>query len=58
MFFIVIGLILFEILEKTLYSETCVKRSLKKDDTKVLKTSGSLAHVKSTGAFCNTFDLY
>ena len=58
MFFIVIGLLVFEILEKTLYNETCVKRSLKKDETKVLKTGGSLAHVKSTGAFCNIFDLY
>ena len=38
-------------------------RALKIDNTKVLKTGGSLVQVKSiaecsNGAFCNTFDLH
>ena len=45
------------------YSKTCLKRSLKTDKTKVLKTIGSLMKVESIaecslGVFCNTFDLH
>ena len=45
-----------------IYSETCLKRPLKIDKTKVLKTNDSLMQVEiiaecSLGAFCNTFDL-
>ena len=46
-----------------LYSKTCLKRSLKKDKIKVLKTNYSLMKLESIaecslGAFCNTFDLH
>ena len=46
-----------------IYSKTCLKRSLKNRQTKVLKTNGSLMKVESIaecslGAFCNTFDLH
>ena len=45
------------------YSKTCLKQPLKRDNTKVLKTNGSLMKVESIaecslGAFCNTFDLH
>ena len=47
----------------TQYSKTCLKRTLKKCKTKILKTDGSLMQVKSIaecslGAFCNTFELH
>ena len=42
--------------------KTCLKKSLKKDKTKILITNGSLVKVKRIaeplGAFCNTFDLH
>ena len=45
------------------YSETCLKRPLKIDKAKVLKTNGSLMKVESIaecslGAFCNNYDLH
>ena len=45
-----------------MYSIICLKRTLKIDKTKVIKTNGSLMKVESIaecslGAFCNTFDL-
>ena len=56
---------LYKFLDKILYvySKTCLKRSLKTDKTKVLKTNGSLMKVESIaecslGAFCNTVDLH
>ena len=47
----------------TVYSKTCLKRPLKKDKTKVLKTNGSLMKVKSIaecslGAFRITFKFH
>ena len=46
-----------------MYSKPCLKRPLKIDKTKVLKTNGSFVKVESIaecslGAFCNTFDLH
>ena len=45
------------------YSKTCLKRPIKIDKTKVLKTNGSLMKVEniaecSLGAFFNTVDLH
>ena len=45
------------------YSKTCLKRPLRTDKTKVLKTNGSLMKVESIAecsmsAFCNTFDMH
>ena len=45
------------------YSKICLKWPLKIDETKVLKTNGSLMKLESIaecslGSFCNTFDLH
>ena len=40
------------------YSKTCLKRSLKIDQTKILMTKGGLMKVKSIAAFCKIFDLH
>ena len=55
--------VLLKLNENTNYSKTCLKRLLKIDKTKVLKTNGSLMNVESMAecskrAFCNTFDLH
>ena len=52
-----------EVVCKPIYSKTCLKRPLKIDKTKVLKTNGSLKKVESIAecskrALCNTFDLH
>ena len=44
-------------------TKTCLKRSHKNRQTKILKTNGSLMKVESIeecslGAFCNTFDMH
>ena len=40
------------------YTKTCLKQPLKKDETKILITNGSLMQVERIGAFCYTFDLH
>ena len=52
-----------ELVCKPIYSKTCLKRPLKIDKTKVVKTNGSLMKVLSIAecskrAFCNSFDLH
>ena len=54
---------LYLLLDIVYFSKTGLKRSLKIDKTKVLKTNGSLIKVESIaecslGASCNTFDLH